>query len=539
MNTYYASCAPVARALATASTLSVLVLLAACSGGDYTIETNVKPPVPPSPPVTTAEPISSFGAITEQASVAINGVRYNTSAATVTMNGEPAFPADLKLGHTIALRGTLDSDGKSGSASHIEYQAAVLGPVDAVDLSRQRAIVLGQTVLTNADTTYDPRIATGDLDGVAIGSRMQISGLLNADGQIVATRVEPVPATAALQVSGRVSDLDLGNRLFTLDRLTVDYGSLLMLDLPGGMPAEGEPLIARGSMANGVFVAQSITGLPDPGFSTADRRAQASGWITRFDAAADFEVDGHRVYASPATVFVNGTSADLDTNVMVTIDGRVSSDGQRIRAQRVTFGSVAAPGVSVPYALADFDEIVITGSFDADITRGFQFAVEIAADQALVDKLNVTRNGSVLAIGVQPAPQYQIDILEASIRLPVLNRMTISGLGFADLSNFTQTDLLLYVGELSFLRGHALAIGSLTTTVSGSSFLDLDDVEPIQHATIDVNGASFATLNMSAGSTLSGSVTGASRVQYFGTNVTVNVTTDSTSSVVRMGETRL
>lgn len=527
-----------ARALATASALGLLAVLAACGGVSINADTNIGPPGPPSPPWTASEPISSFGVISSPGSVSINGVRYDTNAASVTMNGQAAFPADLRAGHVVALQGNVEEGGLRGSAHRIDYQAAVIGPVEAVDPARQRAIVLGQTVVSDADTAYDQRIATGDLAGVAIGSRVQISGLLNADGQIVATRIEPAEANAALQVSGRVAAVDLANQLFRLDRLTIDYGSTLVIDLPGGMPAEGDVIVVRGSLTNGLLIAQTITGLPDPGFGTPDRRVHASGWVTRLAAANEFEVNGQPVSTSSSTVFVNGTAADLGANVLVTIDGRVSSDGQRVKARSVTFGRRSASVVGRSYGLTDFDEVAVSGGFKTDITGGSPFLVEAAADAGLVDRLDVAQHGLLLEIGVRPGGSYQIDTLAARVRLPVLKRLTVTGLCRADLSNFTQSSLDLNVGGLSMLRGHALAIGRLTATVFGSGLLDLGDVEPIQSATVDISGASYVTLNLAPGSTLTGSVTGASSLQYYGTDVTVDVMTGGMSTVRRIGPTR-
>jgi len=537
MNTYSASYSPIARALAAASTLGLLAFLTACSGS-VTVDTNWPSPTVPPTPWVSVEPISSFGVISAPGSVSINGVRYDTGAASVTMNGQPAFTTDLRTGHTVALRGNVEESGTRGTASQIEYEAAVVGPVEAVDASRHRVIVLGQTVLSNTDTIYDPRIATGSLDGVTVGSRVQISGFLNADGLIVATRIEPAEASAALQVSGRVAGLDLANQLFTLDRLTVDYGSTLVIDLPGGMPTEGLTVIVRGSLANGLLTAQAITGLPDAGFGMPNRRAHAGGWITRFASTSDFDINGQPVSASSSTAFVNGTAADLGTNVLVTIDGRVSSDGQRIRAQRVTFGRLPGSVVGQSYALTDFDDVAVSGGFKTDITGSSAFLVEVAAEAGLVNRLDVAQHESLLEIGIRSGAPYEVDTLEARVSLPALNRLTVIGLSYADLNNFTQTSLDLNVIGLSFVRGQALAIGSLTAAVNGASFADLDDIEPLQHATVNVSGASYVTLNMGEGSTLAGSVTGASSLQYYGTNVTVNVTTDATSTVRRLGDTR-
>ena len=86
-------------------------------------------------------------------------------------------------------------------------------------------------------------------------------------------------------------------------------------------------------------------------------------------------------------------------------------------------------------------------------------------------------------------------------------------------------------------------IGDLTSTVSGVSVLDFGSIGPIGTANINVRGVSQAILNMGVGSTLAGSVmtgqgTGVSTLLYYGTNATLNVTTDSQSRITRLGDTR-
>ena len=127
--------------------------------------------------------------------------------------------------------------------------------------------------------------------------------------------------------------------------------------------------------------------------------------------------------------------------------------------------------------------------------------------------------------------------------MPVLNQVDLSGVAFAQLYDFDQAQMTINVGGVSYLRGTDLAIGNLTSSVSGVSRMDLDDVRPIGNATIDVAGVSQATLNMSVGATVTGSVgtgqgTGISTLFYYGTNVDMNVTTDGLSSIVWLGDTR-
>jgi hypothetical protein len=120
----------------------------------------------------------------------------------------------------------------------------------------------------------------------------------------------------------------------------------------------------------------------------------------------------------------------------------------------------------------------------------------------------------------------------------VLNSINLDGVINVKLNDFSQTQLTATVGGVSRLHSNSLMINDLTANVAGVSQLDFGDIRPLGNADINLSGVSTATLNMDIGSTISGSVSGTSRLYYYGTNVTVNVTTGALSSVERLGATR-
>ena len=329
--------------------------------------------------------LAAIGSITELNSVTVNGIRYNTNAASVYVNGQPAIASDLKLGQVVALQGEANFSNATGRADEIRYSASVIGPVENIDATLKRLIVMGQTVLTNTDTEFDPSIDPETFAGLAPGAKTQISGFRNADGDIQATRIEPDATNTDLQVIGTVAGLDLASMSFSINRLIVDYSSAAFIDLPLGMPANGLLVLVRGSLTDGILVVEEISGS--------------------------------------------------------------------------------------------------------------------------------------------------------------INQVAANALAYVTLQNFDQAQMAIELGGVSSLRGEGLRIGDLNATVSGVSSLDLGDVGPIGQASVDISGVSQATLNMTVGSTLTGSVrtgqgTGESRLFYYGTNAAVNVTTDSLSRVIRLGDTR-
>lgn len=188
----------------------------------------------------------------------------------------------------------------------------------------------------------------------------------------------------------------------------------------------------------------------------------------------------------------------------------------------------------------NFTDISVGSLSRVTVTQGPDYSVQVTAGADALDDLQVTQSGDTVSIELS-----NNQIFTAIITMPVLNRIEVgaNALAYVTLQNFDQAQLAIELGGVSTLRGEGLLIGDLDATVSGVSSLDLGDVGPIGQASVDISGVSQATLNMTVGSTLTGSVrtgqgTGASRLFYYGTNTAVNVTTDSLSRVIRLGDTR-
>jgi hypothetical protein len=482
--------------------------------------------------------VSAFGAITELNSATVNGIRYDTDATTVEANGLPATVADLKLGQIVAIEGEVNFSDATGRADAIGYSASVIGPVENIDATLDRLIVLGQTVLTNADTVFDSSIDPDTFAGLTVGATAQISGLRNADGDIVATRIEPDTTSTGVQLIGTVAGLDVANMLFSVDRLTVDYRSAALIDLPMGMPTNGLLVIVRGSWADGILVVDEIASIINLA-ATPGERGHLGGLITHLASPTDFDLNGFPITTNASTRFVNGVVGDLQANAEITIDGVVSAGGDTVLANQVTIGRPVNDDTTMPFDFTNFTNISVLGFSRVTVVQGPDFSIEVTANSDIFGNVQVTQNGDTVTFG-----DNDTLFLNAVVTMPVLNRVDVASGSIANvtLRNFDQMQLMVNVGGVSLVRGEDLMIGDLTATVSGVSLLDFGGIRPIGNANIDVSGVSQARLNMEVGSTLTGSVTtgqgtGHSILFYYGTNVTANVTTDSVSRVTRLGDT--
>ncbi len=341
---------------------SILGLLTACGGGGSSGSPPAPPANPPGPTgIVTVGPISNFG------SVVVNGVRYETSNATFIIDDSPGSESDLRVGHVVSVKGTVNANGTSGTASTIFFDDTVKGPVESIDTAGQSLVVLGQTVLVGPDTSFDDSFSPASIDGVSIGQIVEVSGQFDAAGDIVASRIEPKPAGTPFEVHGTVSNLDTAALTFNISNLVVDYSSAVLDDFPGGVISDGDFVEAKGTSlgSNGELLATKVElESAVPGAESGDF-VELEGFISRFVSSEDFDVGMQAVTTTSSTVFEGGTASDLGLNIKVEIDGSINADGvlvaskveiRRARAVRVTAdvdsvnaaaGSVVMLGITV------------------------------------------------------------------------------------------------------------------------------------------------------------------------------------------------
>jgi hypothetical protein len=331
-----------------AALVAAALLLAACGGGGGGSD---------QPAPLGADPVMTLGAISGFGSVHVNGVRFDTSGAQITLDGQPGSEAQLRVGHVVRIDGTRSRDGREGRASSIAFDDAVQGPVQSVDAAAGTLVVLGQRVQVDGLTSFDDRLQPASLAGIAVGALVEVSGFRDAQGVIHATRIEPKDASDAFEITGTVANHDAVARRFDIGTLTVDYSAAQLDDLPGGMPDNGLLVEVKGRTvdANGVLLATRVEGKRDD--MDDDMEVEIEGLITRFASTTDFDVSSHPVTTTSGTRFEDGTSADLALGVRVEVEGdirngvllaekvkfereanlRVSAGIERIDAQAGTF----------------------------------------------------------------------------------------------------------------------------------------------------------------------------------------------------------
>ncbi len=267
----------------------------------------------------------SVGSVTGFGSVFVNGTEFDTNSATIVVEGSGATQDDLRVGQVVVVRANFEDN----KASRVEYRAQIKGPVQALTvadaaLGNATLTVFGQAVATNSTTNVvGTRLDQSLPDALEVGDVVEVSGLLNANGVLVATYFEAKPALAQYQVIGKVANLTATT--FRIGALTIDYASA------SGEPHNGDTVRASGAAAGfdaaaGTFVASAVETLTDLS-STHGESLEVEGYITRFVSPADFDVGSIATQVTSATRYEGGGAASLAQNVKVEIQGTVDASG--------------------------------------------------------------------------------------------------------------------------------------------------------------------------------------------------------------------
>jgi len=333
--------------------------IVACGGGS----SGAASTAPPS--ATSRASTLAVGAITGFGSVRLNGLEFETTGATIDVDGKAGVQSDLHAGDVIEVKGHHDSASGKDVADTIEFRGIVQGPVSSIDTVGQTLVVLGQTVAVSADTSIDDSISPASLAGIQVGDILEVSGMRATDGTLDATRIEKKPAGSAFQVIGIAASTDASAKTLKVNALVVDFSAATLVDFPTSGPSDGDLVEASGATVDPAGALQA-TRLelrngkelqPDAG-----DRMEVEGLITRFASATDFDVAGRPITTSSATMFEGGAAADLALNVRVEVEGSVNASGI-LSASKVEIGHPAEDRIigQVDSVDANAGKVVVLG----------------------------------------------------------------------------------------------------------------------------------------------------------------------------------
>ncbi len=205
---------------------------------------------------------------------------------------------------------------------------------------------------------------------------------------------------------------------------------------------------------------------------------------------------------------------------------------------RLPSGSIVGSGrmATETYDFSKFDSVEISDTFQADLTAGDGYAVEVTVDDNLVDYLEVEQHGSTVKIGLKPFTAAGNAHLRARITLPTLGGLDVSGASRAGVKGFqSDKNMLIKVSGASEIDGD-MATGHLAADVSGGSTLRLNGRGSTVHAM--ASGASTIDLRDFAANGADVDASGASRIEL-DTSGTLNARASGASTVHYTGHPAL
>src|ERR1700730_5975916 len=272
----------------------------------------------------------AYGPITGFGSIFVNGVEYATSNAQIRIDDQPGAESQLLVGEVVTVTGSVNADGKTGTATQVTFSGDVAGPITRIDTAGGTFVVLGQTVRVSGSTLFDHIILPASITSLKVGDIVEVSGFPNTAAEIVASRIQLEAAGSTLDIKGIVQSLDMTAHTFHVNTLSVDYGAIA----PSGSVTNGVTVKVSGTLLNaaGALVATRVDVLQGFG-GTANEQGEMEGLISAFTWNPAFLIDGQRVTTNANTQFtLNGVT--LAVNVRVDVAGSFDASGVLV-AKRV------------------------------------------------------------------------------------------------------------------------------------------------------------------------------------------------------------
>jgi len=381
--------------------------------------------------------IFSSGQITAKGSITVNGVKYETEDAQIFLDGtEVLDDSELKVGMIVEVDGEINDDGSTGTATVVNFDDSVEGPVTSIDPDTLVIEVLGQTVIIDAQTVFDnSSFSPADISGMAIGDVVEVSGQLDAQGNITASHIEKT-SSPVFELTGLVSNRTAST--FTINNLTVDYSSAILEDFSGGTIQNGDFVEVKGSAFDDVTTTLTATRVENKNQNfDDDLEIEIESFVTALTPngftllTPSGPID---VVVDSATEYFGGTLADILVGTKVEVEGSIINGelmANKVKIKdnvRIEVAAAGADGSTLTVQLRQLSAITVSVSSSTELddkrdtpTTSFspdEFIESINTDDHLKIRGRLAGNGMVIASELEvDDPESDLDDVE--LRGPV------------------------------------------------------------------------------------------------------------------------
>jgi hypothetical protein len=359
----------------------------------------------------------TIGAASQFGSIFVNEIEFETTAATVVVDGgdrgagDQAVRNNIAIGKIVRIEGPFDENG-AGTANRVVYNEDIIGPVEsitAIDASARRLVVMGQTVVIDTQTNFEGTT----LSTIAVGNLLEVSGFASDTGAIEATYLRKiadsyVPGTE-VQIRGFASEVNAALKTFRINSLTVNYAAADASQLNAGNPIAGQHVEVKGALTGSILNATIVRPEDILGVSDADN-VQIAGIVTAFTSLESFALNGVAVRTDVATEYKGILPEDIGLGSRLMIRGALTNrvllaDAVKSSTQAVLEGNVASTAAAT-ITLSGFGMSIVVdtngltrflGAADSvsEIDVGDHlkvFGKSFASGSLTADKIIVSRN---------------------------------------------------------------------------------------------------------------------------------------------------
>ncbi|MDH5325289.1 MAG: DUF5666 domain-containing protein [Gammaproteobacteria bacterium] len=345
------------------------------------------------------------GVITGFGSVFVNGTEYETSHASITVNGQSSSESDLAVGMPVALNSSAD-----GTVTAINTANELEGIVLNNDMATNSTLnIMGLTVVVDNNTLFESKVAgINSAAAIAPGNIVEVYGFNGDNDQVFATRLEVYAANIidflsvhpqGVEVKAALSNLDSTAKTFMIGTLPVSYNDNIV---DSGPLVNGQFVEVKSTegIVNNVLIAgkvePAIKGVPGTDSGEFETRAK----VTRDYDGTSFGIAGVNVIITSATEYRNGASeADLVGGTLLKVEGHFDSNGdvvaKKVELEIETEVSIETEGFVSAVETSD----VNIGTVSLESGRSFEVNnLTVMVDNRSIDRQRMF-NLSMLAAG--------------------------------------------------------------------------------------------------------------------------------------------
>ncbi|MFC1982736.1 head GIN domain-containing protein [Chloroflexota bacterium] len=199
------------------------------------------------------------------------------------------------------------------------------------------------------------------------------------------------------------------------------------------------------------------------------------------------------------------------------------------------------------YDFNEFSKVEISSAFEFEISQSSSYSISVTADDNVIEKVQVTKEGETLKIGLKTIPGLGPVTMKATVTMPQLRGLDISGGSRGTVSDFSSNENLdLNISGASKVTGDITA-GDADFEVSGASTIQLEGSAndmvakvdgasrfnlggfTVNDANVSFSGASSGTVNLSG--KLDANLRGASKLSYIGEPTMGSINTSGASTL--------